>query len=423
MFRDRTDAGRRLAEEVAARSLHDPVVLALPRGGVPVGFEVARRLGAPLDVFVARKVGAPSQPELGVGAVAEGGPVVVDDTTLRLLGVHQADFDARAEVERTELQRRVRRYRGERPLVDVGGRDVVLVDDGLATGVTAEAALLALRARSPRPRRLVLAVPVAAADTATRLASVADDVVVVAAPSPFQAVGRWYGVFDQTTDGEVVELLAAPVETEVGVPQAGGVEVPADLAVPARPTGVVVFAHGSGSGRRSPRNRLVADRLHRSGFATLLLDLLVPADGDRRFDIALLADRVEGAVAFARSRTGARIGCFGASTGAAAALAAAARRPGDVAAVVSRGGRPDLAGPDLAAVRAPTLLIVGGADTDVLGRNREAATHLRVEHRVEIVPGASHLFEEPGALEQVAALAAGWFAAHLGAPAARPGRG
>jgi putative phosphoribosyl transferase len=220
MFRDRTEGGRRLAEEVAARPLHDPVVLALPRGGVPVGVEVARRLAAPLDVIVARKVGAPTQPELGIGAIAEGGPVVVDDATLRMIGVARADFDARAEAERGELDRRVRRYRGDRPLTEVRGRDVVLVDDGLATGVTAEAALLALRARGPR--RLLLAAPVAAGDTVERLATVADDVVVVATPSPFQAVGRWYDVFDQTSDDEVVALLGRHLHPEGGTATPAG---------------------------------------------------------------------------------------------------------------------------------------------------------------------------------------------------------
>ena len=201
-FADRADAGRRLAAAVVALGLADPVVLALPRGGVPVAYEVAAALGAPWDVFVARKVGAPGHAEYGVGAVAEGGALVANETA-RLAPETLA---ALAEVERAELDRRVRRYRGDRPLPTLTGRDVVLVDDGLATGVTAEAALRALRFH--RPRGLVLAVPVAARDGAARLATVADDVVAVLTPRSFLAVGQFYGTFAQTTDDEVLALLA-----------------------------------------------------------------------------------------------------------------------------------------------------------------------------------------------------------------------
>ena len=204
-FRDRADAGARLAGPVAALGLTDPVVLALPRGGVPVAYAVAAALGAPLEVFVARKVGAPGHPEYGIGAVAEGGGVVANAAALRSLRLAEDEFAELADDARMELDRRVRRYRGGRPLPEVRGRDVVLVDDGLATGVTAEAALRALRAQAPR--RLVLAVPVCAPATARRLVPPADAVVYVLAPETFTAVGRWYDDFDQTRDEEVLELL------------------------------------------------------------------------------------------------------------------------------------------------------------------------------------------------------------------------
>jgi len=183
--------------------------------------------------------------------------------------------------------------------------------------------------------------------------------------------------------------------------------------------GAVVFAHGSGSGRLSPRNRQVADVLHGYRLSTLLLDLLTPAEADDRacvFNIELLADRVGSALAWLTSRPDLaplRVGLFGASTGAAAALRAAADRPGRVAVVVSRGGRPDLAATSLGDVQAPTLLIVGGADTEVLRLNRDALRLLRCNKRLEVVPGATHLFEEPGALDTVAHLAAVWFTNHL----------
>ncbi len=202
----------------------------------------------------------------------------------------------------------------------------------------------------------------------------------------------------------------------------GGVFLPGTLTLPAAPQGVVLFAHGSGSSRASPRNVFVARTLHDAGVGTLLFDLLTPAE-DRvhaaRFDIPLLAGRLADATAWLRQDCGMAdvpIGYFGASTGAGAALLAASAPGAPVRAIVSRGGRPDLAGPQaLARVTAPTLLVVGGEDHDVIALNRDASTHLRCAHLLEIVPGATHLFEEPGTLEQVAALAAAWFRRWLGA--------
>ena len=196
-----------------------------------------------------------------------------------------------------------------------------------------------------------------------------------------------------------------------------------DLFVPPRARGVVLFAHGSGSSRHSPRNRFVARELQDGGLATLLIDLLTPEEEaiDRRtrhmrFDIGLLADRLIGAVDWLTARPATRdlrIGLFGASTGAAAALVAAAKRPEAVGAVVSRGGRPDLAGRSLSRVTTPTLLIVGGFDAPVIQMNRDAMRQMSAEVRLEIVPGATHLFEEPGTLERVADLAGQWFARYL----------
>ncbi len=211
-------------------------------------------------------------------------------------------------------------------------------------------------------------------------------------------------------------------EREVRVP-AGPVTLEGSLGVPENARGVVLFAHGSGSGRHSPRNRYVARTLREAGLATLLIDLLTPEEEEvdlrtrhLRFDIGLLAERLVGSTEWLAQNPDTRslqIGYFGASTGAGAALVAAAERPKDVGAVVSRGGRPDLAGDALPGVRAPTLLIVGGNDFPVIDMNREALERLRAEKRLEIVPGATHLFEEPGALEEVARLAAGWFVRYL----------
>jgi len=438
-YRDRFDAGAVLARQLGGLAGRpDLLVLALPRGGVPVAFEVARRLGAELDVFVVRKLGVPGQEQLAMGAIASGGIRVLNESVIEALGIDEETIAAVAAQEQRELERRERLYRGERPLPQIEGRTVVLVDDGLATGSTMLAAVRALREQSPA--RVIVAVPVAAPETCELMEKEADEVVCAATPEPFHAVGLWYEDFEQTSDEEVRELLEraqeerrAPRpegarEARVDVPAGDRVELEGDLALPEGAIGVILFAHGSGSSRHSPRNRQVARALQRFRLGTLLIDLLTPEEGEAerytkhlRFDIDLLADRLIGAARWLSRGPLTEhlpIGCFGASTGAAAALVAAAREPRLVRAVVSRGGRPDLAGEELAAVRAPTLLIVGGNDKTVIEMNCEAFRRLRTVKELQIIPGATHLFEEPGALERVAQLAAGWFVRHFAQAAA-----
>ncbi|MDT0265672.1 phosphoribosyltransferase family protein [Streptomyces sp. DSM 44915] len=417
-FADRREAGRRLARELAPLRGENLVVLGLPRGGVPVAAEVATALGAPLDVAVVRKLGLPAQPELAMGAIAEDDARVLNDEVVAGGGV---DDERLAEVEstqRAELDRRAAAYRGERPRISVRGRTVVVVDDGIATGATARAACRSVRARGAA--RVVLAVPVAPADWARRIGDAADELVCPEVADDFLAVGQFYRDFAQTTDEEVVELLRRGGTRGVTIP-AGGVSLPGELTLPAEARGVVVFAHGSGSGRHSPRNVFVAEALAQAGLGTLLFDLLTEeeaADQANAFDIGLLAGRLAHATDWVRDHgaphDGLRVGYFGASTGAAAALWAAADPASPVGAVVSRGGRPDLADRRLAEVRCPTLLVVGGNDERVLELNREAEQSLFCPHRLAVVPGASHLFTEPGTLSEVTALARDWFLEHLG---------
>jgi putative phosphoribosyl transferase len=430
-FRDRVDAGRQLAD----RLVHvggDPVVLGLPRGGVPVAAEVARQLGAPLDVILVRKLGVPYQPELAMGAVGEGEVRVLNQEVLDLAAVRSdtlASVEARA---REEIARRALRLRGSRHPIPLAGRTAIVVDDGIATGSTAQAACLVARAHGAA--RVVLAVPVAPPASVARLQLIADEVVCLEMPEHMLAIGQWYDDFTQTTDEEVAELLrkwadgdvrpaqqrttSAEPDPEVWV-RAGRVALAGLLDVPSLARAAVVFVHGSGSSRHSPRNQSVARVLREAGLATLLFDLLTPDEEQDRanvFDVGLLAERLVEVTAWVRRQSrleGLPVCYFGASTGAAAALCAAAEPGVDIAAVVSRGGRPDLAAARLPAVRAPTLLIVGGRDEVVLELNRAALTALRCESKLEVVEGATHLFEEPGTLDAAAGLARDWFLAHL----------
>ncbi|GLY67810.1 phosphoribosyltransferase family protein [Amycolatopsis taiwanensis] len=455
LFTDRADAGRRLAQRLEELRGEDVVVLGLPRGGVPVAFEVARALHAPLDVIVVRKLGVPYQPELALGAIGEGGVRVLDDEIVRAAHVTVEEVAAVEKAGRAELERRLARFRGGRAGIAVAGRTVVIVDDGVATGSTARAACRVARARGAA--RVVLAVPVGAFDAIEALrdragqdtdhdaaqdagqdtnndtVKDADEVVCLEVPAFFGAVGQWYGDFRQTTDGEVADLLGRAAEDVREAPAvddpplrdeevevfAGPVPLAGHLRVPEDSAGVVVFVHGSGSSRHSPRNRYVAATLNEAGLATLLFDLLTQREEFDRsyvFDIELLAHRlidVTHWLATQPGTTGLPVGYFGASTGAGAALWAAADPRVDIAAVVSRGGRPDLARPRLGAVRSPTLLIVGERDEIVLQLNERAREAMLGETDLAVVPGATHLFEEPGALERVARLAEDWFTGHL----------
>ena len=430
VFRNRRQAGQALASKLqACANRPDVIVLGLPRGGVPVAFEVARALHVPLDVLMVRKLGLPGNEELAMGAVASGGLVVINSDVVKTLRIADELIEAVAARASEEIARRERLYRDDRPRPEVTGKVVILVDDGVATGSTIVAAATALRGLGAA--RIVIAAPVVAAATLPALETAADEVVYVDAPESFIAVGQWYLDFLPITDEEVCALLAgdgrerghaAPFAESVAL-RVDDVTLSGDLTVPQESKGIVLFAHGTGSGRRSPRNQFVAKVLQQAGLATLLLDLLTEGEdvsgrqsSHLRFDLELLAGRLLGATDWIASHVATRdlpIGYFGASTGAAAALVAAAERPTQIGAVVSRGGRVDLAGSALSRAKAPTLLIVGAYDPLVLDLNRQAFRELCADKRLEVVLGASHLFEEPGALERVAELAIEWFDDHL----------
>ena len=429
-FADRNDAARRLGEALEEYRGRDALVLAIPRGAVPIGRIIADALGGELDVVLVRKLGAPENPELAIGAVDERGNVMLN-ANAQWSGADDAYVLGEARRQSEIMRERRQRYRAGCDAATIAGRTVIVVDDGLATGATMIAALNAVRAQ--HPARLVCAVPVAARDSLAEVSRHADDTVCLATPSPFHAVGLYYRDFSPVEDDDVVALLEAPKPSSTAPPTRSvrittqGVEIDGDLVVPEAPRGVVLFVHGSGSSRRSPRNRHVAGVLRRHGMATLLFDLLTTredADARARFDIRLLSERLEAAVRWVRGEPALKalpIGLFGASTGAAAALVVAAKQADRIAAVVSRGGRPDLAGESvLAQVRSPCLLIVGGADPEVLKLNRVACESMTSWAELIVVPGATHLFEEPGTLEQAAQHAANWFARAFERRAASP---
>jgi putative phosphoribosyl transferase len=478
VYLDRADAGRQLACRLERFRNTDAVVLGLPRGGVPVAFEVAAALGLPLDVIVVRKLGLPFQPEVAMGALGEGGARIIDRPLVAYAGVTSTELQAVQLKERSELDLRVRRLRHGGGRRDLHGRIAIIVDDGIATGATARVACTV--ARDLGAIQVVLATPVAPAVALDDIIE-ADVIECVSTPANFFAVGYHYQDFRATTDAEVqgllrlagadgteatdgeddaeppeipppdpdlpgilpaeldlpgipspdIDLLAArfpgtmppsaelpDLDAEVSIPVPGAI-IEGHLHVPDRADAVVVFAHGSGSGRYSPRNRFVASVLYHAGLGTLLLDLLTPEEEHDRhniFDMELQAERLIATMDWLSARAdtaGCRIGLFGASTGAGAALVAAADSGEKVSAVVSRGGRPDLAGLRLRDVTAPTLLIVGGSDKLVLKLNHHARAELRCASDLIVIGGASHLFEEPGTLGEVALRARDWFVRFL----------
>ncbi len=435
LFRDRHAAGEVVAQCLASyRETPNVTVLGMARGGVVVAAPVAVALGAALEVMVARKLGVPGIEEVAFGAIAEGLRGAALDAVHGFIGIPRGVMATVIRKERRELARRVHRYRGSFPLPDLAGRTVIIVDDGLSTGATLKAAGLALRAN--RPARLVAAVPVATQSGVVELRRVFDDVVAVATPEPFETVSAWYEDFAPVDDAAVLALLGEPVagadavgetadERPVSIPVAAGLEpavLAGDLGMPSPdfevPRGLVIFAHGGGSSRRSYRNRYLAGRLRLAGWATLRVDLLLEpeqrtdaAEGAVRFDIALITRRLHQATEWAirQSVPGAeRIVLFGASTGAAAAAGVAVALPASVAGLIGRGGRIDLAEVDPVRVRTPALLIVGERDLDTLERTRDIAGRLAGSVSLKVVPGAGHTFEEPGTLGAVGELVVNW---------------
>jgi predicted phosphoribosyltransferase len=403
-FRDRREAGQLLAAKLAEYAKRpDVLVLALPRGGVPVAYEVARALGAPLDLFLVRKLGIPGHEELAMGAVATGGVRVLNDQVVDGLRIPDYVIDRVTTQEQQELTRRERLYRGGRPPADVRGRTVILVDDGLATGATMHAAIQALRQQ--QPARIIVAVPTAAPETCEALRAEVDDVICAITPEPFYAVGLWYEDFSQTTDEEVRDLLARRAQPEER------------QATPSLTDTMLMEAM-----RRT---------VHILTGTPQDYDPLMDLIGEARF--VLLGEASHGTHEFYRER--AQITRRLIEEKGFSAVAVEADWPD--AYRVNRYVR-GVSG-DVDAIEAlsdfrrfPTWM---WRNTDVvefvewlrahpvIELNQAALAQLRCEKRLVIVPGATHLFEEPGALEEVARLACEWFERHLVSTETRAAQG
>ncbi|MGE3681122.1 MAG: erythromycin esterase family protein [Bdellovibrionales bacterium] len=414
-FENRYEAGKRLAEKLKPWSAHAPVILALPRGGVPVAYEIASQINGQFDVLLVKKIGAPGHEELALGAVAEGEKLHWNQEILSALQVPAEQLNRRVQEKIHEIEALSRKWRSNRPASTLKNRVVILVDDGLATGSSMMAAVQVVK--DQKPERLIVAAPVASESAVCLLREVADEVVALQVPENFIAVGLWYKDFTQVEDSEVRVLLESDLSArgerlEVEISDRSA-RLPGHLNLPPEAKGLILFAHGSGSTHQSPRNKRVAEALHTKGFGTLLFDLLTSEEARARhnvFDIELLIHRLRVATSWARwfpLTSSLPVAYFGASTGTAAALGAASREPG-VFAVVSRGGRPDLAEGDLENVRAPVLLIVGSADDPIIPLNEFAQRQLP-HCELVFIPGAGHLFEEPGTMDKVIEYAGDWF--------------
>ncbi|UOF02914.1 phosphoribosyltransferase family protein [Bdellovibrio reynosensis] len=418
-FKDREEAAKLLSEKLIHLKNENPIVLAIPRGAVPIAAKVAEQLDAPMDLVLIKKIGAIHNPELAIGAISEDGHTFFNKELVQILGITSETQNKLAQTKLAELKEQKERLLGDRASFEIKDRTVIIVDDGIATGATLISSIQFLRHKNPK--KIIVAAPVGAKDTIKKIEKIADDVIVLMAPVDFIAVGLWYETFDQVSDKEVRELLKpqklslSTSKKSVQIPIQGGT-LKGDLHVSKDMKGLVLFAHGSGSSRLSPRNRYVADCLNQENFGTLLLDLLTEEEALERsqvFDIPKLAERLQTATLWIHNQfKNTPLGYFGASTGAGAALVAATKPNLSIKAVVSRGGRPDLAGEYLSKVKAPTLLIVGGADDIVITLNMQAQKRLR-NCELIIVPDATHLFEEEGALDQVVDHAIKWFKHYL----------
>jgi predicted phosphoribosyltransferase/alpha/beta superfamily hydrolase len=418
-FRDRKDAGKQLAAVLKQRDYVSPVVLGIPRGGVPVAAEVARALGGTLAVVVARKLGAPGQPELAIGAITASGVAYLNTGVAIAVGASQAYIDAEKQRQVEEAQRREELFDSHRR-PDLRDRTVIVVDDGVATGATAIAAIRAMKAEGAK--RVVVAVPVGPPEMIDLLGKEADEVVCLESDPGFWAVGQYYDNFDQVTDRDVRALLdtyapqsPAAESTRVTIKR-NHINLAGILTTPPGegPFPLVIFVHGLGSGKDSPRNVTIATHLVDSDIATLLFDLSghgeSSPDPHHRVD-AYVAD-LQAAFAWATDQPEVKteaIGISGSSLGATVAVLALAEGRIKPKTMVLRA--PPVEAEDFRRVDIPSLVLIGSLDP--LRSGVEWGVRDCAKLTLSVVEGASHLFEEPGTLEEALRRTVDWFASQL----------
>ncbi len=429
-FHDRAHAGRELAEALVPVCKPPCVVAAIPRGGVSVAMPIVERLRAPLTVVYARKLTAPIAPEFAFGAIDEDGRAIVDERSVAMLGLAPAEVEKAKERVAKEIRRRMTAY-GVPPLAEhLPGAAVVLVDDGLATGLTMRAALE--YARRHGAREVIVAVPCASDAAAREFERAADRFVSLTVDPDFMAVGQYYADFSPVSDDEVIAMLArarepaAPAaaaergDVRVLFKSSRGMALVGRLLVPASPGPhpAVVFAHGWGSGKDSPRNRAVAEALRALGFAAFLFDFTGHGESEgtqedstpeqQREDLDAALDTLEKL----DEVDAGRIGAVGASSGAAVVLLEAARDP-RIRALALRSPNPAGAEDAVARVAVPALLVVGERDAPILEAIGPLLDRFGGPHRLDVVPGGDHLFENPAALARATASMVAWFKDHL----------
>jgi predicted phosphoribosyltransferase/dienelactone hydrolase len=418
IYRDRNHAGEKLAIALKQRAFENPVVLGIPRGGVPVAAEVARVLGAELGVVVARKLGAPWNPELAIGATTAIGATYVNEEVAADVGADDAYIEAEKQSQIQEAKRREELFdSSRRPRIE--GRNVIVVDDGIATGATAIAAVRSMKAEGAQ--QVILAIPVGPPETVRHLRDEADEVVCLDEDPGFWAVGQYYMDFNPVSDDEVRSILdsfaaaavdpSRPVEIDRdGVRLAGILTTPSESgAFP-----LVIFVHGLGSSKDSPRNVVIADHLVDAGIATLLFDLSGHGESskDRKDGMDAYVADLEAAYAWAKRQPEVKdglIGIAGSSLGATVAVRALGEGKLTPAAMVLRA--PPIEPHELQQVHVPSLVLIGSADPLRFDVQMGVAGNSQL--KLSIVEGASHLFEEPGTLEEALRRTVDWFTLKL----------
>lgn len=417
-YRDRVDAGRQLAAALAERGYERPVVLGIPRGGLPVAAEVARALHGQLGVVVARKLRAPAQPELAIGAVTADGAAWVNTQLARDTGADDRYLEREMAHQVAEARHREELFDGHRrPPVE--GRVVIIVDDGLATGATARAAARSMRASGAA--KVVLAVPVAPPESVRELAAEVDEVVCPRVEMDFWAIGQFYDAFPQVPDEEVKAILdrfGSEVETREARVRRDGIELAARLRLPGGQTPYVTFVHGLGSSKDSPRNVVIAERLVDEGIAALLFDLSGHGEsGGRPGSIEQYVDDLVAVESWARSQVELRDAphaIAGSSLGAVVALRGVLEGRVTADALVLRSA--PISPEEYQGLTVPALLLVGSHDPLVAEAREGARRCPAIDLR--IVQGAGHLFEEEGTLEDATGITVEWLSRTLGARSA-----